>query len=615
MQDSLKKELTLLDVFCVATGAMISSGLFILPGLAFARRGPTVILSYLIGGLVCIFPLFSMAELTTAKPKAGGNYFYIMRGFGPLLGTLAGFSTRISLSLKGAFALIGVGAYLAPILGIPLNIVALLFCLFFIFLNLIGVKEAGRFQVVLVLGLLVILLGYAFLGISNVRRENFIPFFEKGVIEVFSIKGFIYVSYAGLTTVMALAEEIKKPGKNLPWGMIISLLITTLIYTLITFITVGILDAETLSGSLTPISDSAKIVGRKPLSMIIAAGALLAFVSTANSAVMTASGYPLGMSRDKLLPSQFQKINKNFRTPHVAILFTGFSMILVLAFLKLDLLVKVAFSILILLYILANITLILFRESKIISYRPRFQSPLYPYLQIFGILAGFFLLIENGTIIIAVTLLFLFIGYLWYKLYASERATQNSALIYVLERLVAKDRELTSVSLLSELKDIVVQRDDIVEDRFHRLIERSKALDIIQLMNMGDFFKKVSEVLGNELNTNPSEFYQKFIPKEMESSTVISKRFAIPHIFVDKEDVLEVLPVRAKSGIMIFPGDQVIHILFVFVGSAGERILHLKILAAIAQVMRDPAFYNNWMAARNEEELKYAVLLAERKRS
>ena len=160
MEKGLKKELTLLDIFCVATGAMISSGLFILPGLAFAKAGPAVILSYILAGLLCIPALLSKAELVTAMPKAGGDYFYIMRGFGPLLGTLAGFSAWFSLSLKGAFALIGMGAYLKILTHMPLHIIALICCLFFILLNLIGIKEAGRFQVFLVLGLLAILLNY-----------------------------------------------------------------------------------------------------------------------------------------------------------------------------------------------------------------------------------------------------------------------------------------------------------------------------------------------------------------------------------------------------------------------------------------------------------------------
>lgn len=611
VNDSLKKELTLLDVFSIATGAMISSGLFILPGLAFARGGPAVVLSYLIGGLVCIPPLLSMAELTTAMPKAGGDYFYIMRGFGPLLGTIAGFSTWISLSLKGAFALIGVGAYLAPVLGIPLQLVALLFCVFFIVLNLLGVKEAGRLQVVLVLSLLAILVLYITLGVGSFRAGNLTPFFDRGFHQVFATAGFIYVSYAGLTTVMALAEEIKKPGRNLPWGLMLSLLVTTLMYTLVIFITVGVLDPDTLSGSLTPITDGGEIIGGRTLGIIITAASFLAFVSTANSAIMTASRYPLGMSRDRLLPPLFGKTNKKFKTPHTAILFTGGFMMLVLALVELDLLVKVASSILILLYILANLTLILFRESRIVSYRPRFRAPLYPWLQVFGILVGFFLLIEIGTLVIAVTVLFLALGYIWYRVYAGGKTVQSSALIYVLERLVAQDRELASGSLLTELKDIVVQRDELVEDRFHQLVERAMVLDLEQPLKMEDFFTRISRVLGEQLGMDPSGLFHKFMARERESSTVIAEGFAIPHIFVEKENLLEVVLVRARSGV-IFPGDRVVHILFVFAGSSGERILHLKILAAIAQVIQNPEFRRNWNAARNDEELRYAVLLTER---
>ena len=199
MKTSLKKELTFVDIFCVATGAMISSGLFILPGLAFAKAGPAVILSYLIAGVFCIPTLLSMAELTTAMPKAGGDYFYIMRGFGPLLGTVAGFSTWLSLSLKGAFALLGMGAYVSIITNIPLNVIALLCCLFFIVLNLLGVKEAGRFQVFLVMGLLGILLGYIFWGAKSVHTENLSPFFDKGVIPLFSTASFVFISFGGLT--------------------------------------------------------------------------------------------------------------------------------------------------------------------------------------------------------------------------------------------------------------------------------------------------------------------------------------------------------------------------------------------------------------------------------
>lgn len=261
MNHELKKELGLLGVFCVATGAMISSGLFILPGLAFAKAGPAVIISYIIAGIFCIPALLSMAELTTAMPKAGGDYFYIMRGFGPLLGTIAGFSSWFSLSLKGAFALVGMGAYLSLVTDIPLNIIAVVCCLIFVILNLMGVKEAGKIQVFLVTGLLGILLAYVVWGAKTVNPSNFSQFFSKGMGPIFATASFVFISYGGLTKVAALAEETKDPGKNLPLGMMLSLVVTAIIYTLVIYVTVGVMDPEGLKGTLIPISEGAGVFG------------------------------------------------------------------------------------------------------------------------------------------------------------------------------------------------------------------------------------------------------------------------------------------------------------------------------------------------------------------
>ena len=283
------------------------------------------------------------------------------------------------------------------------------------------------------------------------------------------------------------------------------------------------------------------------------------------------------------------------------------------AFLRLELLVKIASSILILLYIFANLTLILFRESKILSYQPKFHSPFYPYLQIFGILAGGFLLIEMGTFIVFLTTMYLLLGIIWYKVYAQKRASQDSALIYVLEKLVARDKELTSDNLLTELRDIVVQRDELTKDKFHTLIEESKVLDIEEPLKMEDFFRDISDILGEELDLKPQELFRKFVQREKESSTVVRKGLAIPHIVVEGKNIVKALLVRAKAGI-IFPQDEVAHIIFVFVGSPDERILHLKVLAAIAQTTQNPEFDKGWLEVTNEEDLKNIILLAERRR-
>ncbi len=613
MVEKLKKELGLLDVFCIATGAMISSGLFILPGLAFAKAGPGVVFSYLLAGVFCIPTLLSMAELSTAMPKAGGDYFYIMRGFGPLLGTVAGFSTWFSLGLKSAFALIGVGAYLNVICRLPISFIALAFCLVFIVLNLTGVKEAGRVQVFLVAGLLCILAVYILFALGRIDTANFSPFFPMGLSPVFSTASFVFISYAGLVKITALAEEIKDPGRNIPLGMVLSLVIVSVLYAATIFVTVGVMAPENLRGSLTPISDGALIAGGGFLKAVVSLGALLSFITTANAGIMSASRYPLSMSRDNLLPRIFEKISLKFHAPYVSIIATGLLMAGSILFLKLELLVKVASTVLILLYIFANLTVILFRKSRIVSYRPKFYSPAYPYMQVFGILGGFLLLVEMGSFIIFLTVIFVLLALMWYKVYAQKRASRDSALIYTLEKLVAGDKELATENLLTELKDIVVQRDAVVEDRFHKIIVESGILDIEPPLEAKDLFGKASELLSVDLGADKEVLLRDFVERERESSTVLRKGLAVPHIVVAGERTFRILLVRARAGV-IFPNDEIVHIIFMLAASSDERNLHLKALAAIAQITSAPGFDKQWMSAGSKEDLRNIVLLAERKR-
>ena len=108
---NLKKDLGLIDVFCIASGAMISTGLFVLPGLAFAKSGPAVILAYGLASLLIIPSVLAKAELSTAMPKAGGDYFFIDRSMGPVMGTIGGFAAWFSIAFKSAFALVGIGLF------------------------------------------------------------------------------------------------------------------------------------------------------------------------------------------------------------------------------------------------------------------------------------------------------------------------------------------------------------------------------------------------------------------------------------------------------------------------------------------------------------------------
>ena len=240
----LKKELGVLEVFSISSGAMISSGLFVLPSVVYQYSGPSIILSYIFAAIIIIPAMLSKAELATAMPKSGGVYFFTHRSLGPLFGTFAGFASWFSLSLKSAFALVGIGIFLQPFIpGFSPEmgkIIALSFTLIFTILNILSVKESGMFQDVLVLSLIGILLFYIFSGMNHITINRYVPFKPYGWKSIYTVTGMIFISFGGLTKVCSVAEECKKPGRNIPLGMFLSWGVISLIYIIVIFITIGI---------------------------------------------------------------------------------------------------------------------------------------------------------------------------------------------------------------------------------------------------------------------------------------------------------------------------------------------------------------------------------------
>ncbi|MFB0508858.1 MAG: amino acid permease, partial [bacterium] len=528
----LKKELNLFDIFCITSGAMISSGLFILPGLAHAQAGPAVFISYFLAGLLAITGMLSQAELASAMPKAGGTYFYVTRTLGPAVGTVDGLITWVSLSLKSAFALVGMSAFTILLINLDIRLIGVVLCLIFILINLIGIKEAGTVQIVLVLGLFAALLLYIILGLPAIKAQNLLPFAPKGFSAILSTAGFVFVSYGGLLKIASLAEEVKNPGKTIPLGMILSHLIVTLLYMIVVFVTTGVLSGDKLDYSLTPISDGAAVFMGGWGKIFFGIAAILAFVSTANAGIMSASRYPLALGRDGLLPEFLGSVNQRFKTPHFAILITGLFMIVVL-FLRLTILVKVASTVLILTYMFSCLSVIIMRESHLQNYQPIFRAPLYPWIQIIGLIGFGFLLFEMGREALLISVIFIVGGLFIYWFYGRIRTSQEYALLHLIERITAK--ELTTHSLETELKEIIRERDEIVKDRFDHIIEESPVLDINQAIKLEEFFRLVAESMSDRLDIKADVLFQSLINRERENTTVLNPDLAVPHIIIDGE--------------------------------------------------------------------------------
>ena len=607
----LKKELNLLDVFSITLGAIISSGLFLLPGLAHAKAGPAVIISYLLAGLLATAGMLSQAELASAMPKTGGTYFYVTRSMGPAVGTVYGLVTLLSLSLKSSFELIGMAAYTMPFLHIDIRIIAAVLCLIFLIINIIGVKDSSKIQVVLVFCILTALFFYVLYGIPNVRVQNFEPFTPMGTGAILSTAGFVFVSFGGLLKVASLAEEIKNPHRSLPLGMILSLAVVILLYMVIIFVTVGILGTDKLDHSLTPLPDAAAVTMGTWGMILLSIVAVFAFISAANAGIMGASRYPYALSLDNMLPEIFGKVNSRFKTPHPAILLTGFFM-LVSLFLKVDIIIKAASCVLILTYMFSCLAHIIMRESNLQNYQPPFRAPLYPWIQIAGIIGFSVLLFEIGKQALFISLILIIGGFFVYWFYGRIRATREFALLHLIERITAK--ELTSHSLETELKEIIRERDDIIKDRFDHIIEECAVLNINDDMNVVEFFTIAAGEMAPRLDVQADELLKLFLEREKESSTVLSPFLAIPHIIIEGENKFDILLARCRGGIVFSESAPRVHTVFVLVGTKDERHFHLRTLAAIAQIVQNSHFEERWMAVNNKERLRDIVLLGKRRR-
>jgi len=613
----LRKELGLLSVFSIAAGAMISSGIFVLPGLAFANAGPAVILSYGLASLFMIPTMFSQAELATAMPRSGGSYFYVERSLGPLVGTVAGFSMWLSLSLKIAFALVGIGAVAAavfPMIGEwGVKGVAIGACIVFATINILGTRHTGRLQGAMVLALLGILLLYVVSAGRLAESEQYVPFLpETGWRTVFAVAGMVFVSYGGLTKVVDVAGEVRKPSVNIPAGMFMAFGVVSVIYVLAVFATVGAVAPEELTGSLVPLTlGAARALGR-PGAVILGAGALLAFCTTANAGILSAARSPLAMSRDGLAPEFLSKTSARFGTPHVAIAITALLISLVLAALSVETLVKTASTVMILMFMLANLSVVIMRQSGIQNYRPTFRAPLYPWLQIAAILLYGFLIVEMGLVPLALSAGFALLAAVWYTLYVHRHIDRESALVYMVKNIVAP--RMTRSNLEDELKQITIERDEIVMDRFDKLVSDAVILDVAGTMQAKEFFQSAADALSRRIGVESKRLYDEFLKREMESSTVVRPGLAIPHVVIDGEGVFEMAIVRCRGGIVFSPLNPPVTTAFVLIGSADERNFHLRALMNIAHIIQEHDFADRWKKAHGPEQLRDVVLLSRRKR-
>jgi len=569
----LTRSLALRHVFALSTGAMLSSGLFLLPGLAAAKAGPAAVVAYLLAGCLAVPAMLSVSELATAMPKAGGAYYFLERALGPSVGTVAGFGTWLSLVLKDAFAMVGMSAYLVLIVDVDATVLALVLIGVFTLLNVVGSKASASVQLVLVGFVIAVMTWFVAGGAWEIRSRgidgsNLDPFFTTGAGGLVAVVGLVFVSYGGLTKVDSAAEEVDDPSRRIPLGMALSLGTATLVYTLGVFVAVAVVPPEVLHEDLAPIHTAAEAVLPPFGAALIVIAALAAFSSAVNAGILAAARYPMAMARDGLLPERVAGLSR-FGTPAMSVVATGASIAVVVLAFDAEAIAKLASAFVLLTLGLVNLAVLVLRASGIQSYAPAFRTPLYPWTQLAGIAISAYLISQLGRSALVFVLAVAAVGWTWHRLYATGRTKRAGAIRQVFQRWGADadeslDREISAAMAGHGLRDA----DDYVG-----LVARAAVLSIPEGTDIAEAADRAASVLSEQIGLSREKVSERFLETgSLWIQPSDDHPTATPIALFEAIDDDQLVIVRAASGIRI-PAAW---------GGSGERVNALFFLAGTA---------------------------------
>ena len=606
----LSKNLKLFDVYAMATGAMFSSGFFLLPGIAASTTGSSAYLAYFVAGWLIIPPMLCMAELSSAMPKAGGTYYFLDRSLGPLAGTIGGLGSWVAVVLKSAFALVGMGAYLSLYIDIPVTILAVLLTLVFGAVNVVGAKETTLLQRVLVTTLVTILAAFVIKGLSVIDLPDALypkssteDFFKSGLIGFVATIGLVFVSYAGLTKVASVSEEVENPNRNIPLGMALSLMTATVVYTLGMLVMIHVLPSEELYASLTPVADAGRqFLGGVPYDLgviLIVVSAIAAFASTGNAGIMSASRYPFAMAKDNLVPEQFARLGRH-GTPTLSIAVTVGVMVLILVTLDVESLAKLASAFQLLLFGLVCLAVIVMRESQIETYIPGYKAPFYPWLPISGIFIAFWLIVEMGILPIGFTGMMVMGCALWYFFYAFDKVDRAGAIYHVHARLGTKRYH----DLEEELFEIVDERTRDENLAYENLISRFVLFDLTQgEYDFEDLLDMASEAVSKNTDIEKERLSDAFMntsPTSHKLSDSVVLCYGGLGEIKDPQLIIFRMYENAKA---VMKSEVKPHtVMFMFCPSRPPA-LDIRLAGYLSNAVLSQKFAISWISAKTQEEI------------
>ena len=408
----LARTIGLKTLVILSLSSMLGSGIFLLPAFAHEVVGTGMWFAFILAGSVVIASAYSKAELASAMPQSGGFYVYAERTYGYLVGTISGLGLFASFMLKSAFALVGFAAYMKVITdhygieNVNSNAIAMVLLAFILLVNLTGVKAIKKVQIPIVMGAMamVVVLCIMALFSSDLDLGRPVENFQPVSLSMGTAAALVFVAFSGAIKVGAIGGEVIDPETNLPRGMIQSLFIATFLYAVVAYIMAAVMDPGAfMTGGddphavENPISVFADSVAGTAVVLIASVVAIIAMASMALAGVLSSSRFIYAMAKEGVLPASLGELNERYKTPHWPILLTGLLMAISIYSFDVHVIAELASGFILMVFIVLNLTVVILRgAAPKHAWDPPYRSPLYPLPQIYGSVAGLFMLVLMG---------------------------------------------------------------------------------------------------------------------------------------------------------------------------------------------------------------------------
>jgi len=458
----LKRALSAVDLTLLGIGAIIGTGIFVLTGTAAANQsGPAITMSYMLAGLACGFAALCYAEFASMIPIAGSAYTYAYATLGEIIAWTIGWdlileyavgSMTVAIGWSGYFQriLAGFGIHLpawmaaAPPAGV-INLPAVVIVLIITALLVVGVRESARFNAVMVAIKIAAVLFFIAVGFSHVDKTNWSPFAPYGWSGIMAAGAVVFFAYIGFDAVSTTAEEAKNPQRDLPIGIIASLVICTVLYIIVAAILTGIIpvthyrsyEAALAGTTIVPPAESARflnapvafalsVINQDWAAGLVSAGAVAGITSVLLVMLMSQPRIFFSMSRDRLLPSGVSAVHPRFGTPYITTIITGVVVALFAGLLRIDVVGEMTSIGTLFAFVVVCAAVMMLRVKRPDAHRP-FRVPGGFVFPVMGVISCLYLMLSLSVVTWVRFLVWLDLGLAIYWFYGRTHSPLGDA--------------------------------------------------------------------------------------------------------------------------------------------------------------------------------------------